>query len=60
MKVTVCVCLCREISQTAKPIGFSFAMKLLIGPGNVYNYFEEGSATLTREFAKKLKNISAA
>ena len=43
MKITgsvyVSVCLYQRISLTAEPIWFFFTMYLLIGPGNVYNYF---------------------
>ena len=43
-KVTGCVfvCLYRRISLTAEPSWFSFTGKLLIGPGNVFNYFWGG------------------
>ena len=36
------LCLQRKISLTAQLIWFSFIVKLLIGPGMVYNYFGGG------------------
>ncbi len=41
-KVVSVFCLSRTISLTAKPILFSFTVKLLIGTGKVLNYFWEG------------------
>ncbi len=35
------VCLYWRILLTAEPIWFSFSMKLLIGPGKVYNYLRK-------------------
>ena len=44
---------CR-ILLTAEPIWFSFTVKLLIGPGNVYwTILEEGSTTLPRKRKEK-------
>ena len=36
------LCLQRKISLTAQLIWFSFIVKLLLGPGMVFNYFEGG------------------
>ena len=32
--------MCLKISLTARPIWFSFTVKLLIGPEKVYNFFK--------------------
>ena len=35
----------------AEPIWFSLTVKLLIGPGKIYNYLGEGTFSLPREIA---------
>ena len=39
ISVCVCVCLYLRISLTTEPIWFPFTVKLLIGPGKIYNHF---------------------
>ena len=47
----VSVCLC--IPATAKPIGFSFTVKLHIGPRKVYNYLVEGITFILKEIISR-------
>ncbi len=38
---------------TLEPIWFSFRMKLLIGPGKVYNHFGEGTNTIIKKWPQE-------
>ncbi len=50
----VCVCLFQRIELSAEMIMFSFKMKILIGPWNIFFVFGEGTTTLLKEIANIL------